>query len=179
MTYANGYPVRPVAGRLALDFINTADWAADGSIVHEKIETLADLNVWMRALGLPDAGVPDTVQTVHAFRRELRSLFETKTNNKGLDLETPLRTVRAAGAFPFQEVRESSIIGLIALSALSLISDDRELSRIKECPGHDCGWLFLDETKNARRKWCIMETCGNRAKASRHYAKKVRAGDAR
>jgi predicted RNA-binding Zn ribbon-like protein len=44
--------------------------------------------------------------------------------------------------------------------------------RVGECPGAgNCGWLFLDLSKNARRRWCDMRTCGNRAKARRHYAK--------
>jgi predicted RNA-binding Zn ribbon-like protein len=44
------------------------------------------------------------------------------------------------------------------------------LERIRECPGQDtCGWLFLDVSKNASRRWCDMRVCGNRAKARRHY----------
>jgi predicted RNA-binding Zn ribbon-like protein len=27
----------------------------------------------------------------------------------------------------------------------------------------------MDESKNARRRWCSMQSCGNRAKAHRHY----------
>ncbi len=55
-------------------------------------------------------------------------------------------------------LRRWPLIRLIAISALSILSDKRKLTRVKTCPGSDCGWLFLDETKNARRKWCIMET---------------------
>jgi len=50
------------------------------------------------------------------------------------------------------------------------------LDRIRECPGQgNCGWLFLDLSKNASRHWCDMRVCGNRAKARRHYAR-ARAG---
>jgi predicted RNA-binding Zn ribbon-like protein len=46
------------------------------------------------------------------------------------------------------------------------------LDRIRECPGQgNCGWLFLDLSKNASRHWCDMRVCGNRAKARRHYAR--------
>jgi predicted RNA-binding Zn ribbon-like protein len=46
------------------------------------------------------------------------------------------------------------------------------LERIRECPGQGtCGWLFLDLSKNASRRWCDMRVCGNRAKARRHYAR--------
>ncbi len=46
------------------------------------------------------------------------------------------------------------------------------LGRIRECPGDgNCGWLFLDLSKNASRRWCEMRTCGNRAKARRYHAR--------
>jgi len=59
-----------------------------------------------------------------------------------------------------------AILGPIALSALSLVCQ-ADLSRIKQCPGRDCGWLFFDTTKNKNRRWCEMEVCGNRAKQKR------------
>jgi predicted RNA-binding Zn ribbon-like protein len=31
--------------------------------------------------------------------------------------------------------------------------------------------VFYDNTKNGRRRWCDMATCGNRAKAARHREK--------
>jgi len=45
---------------------------------------------------------------------------------------------------------------------------------VGRCGGVGCGWLFLDPT--ARRRWCDMAVCGNRAKARRHAAR-ARAGD--
>jgi len=42
-----------------------------------------------------------------------------------------------------------------------------DVSRIKECGS--CGWLFLDKTKNKRRRWCNMQTCGSNEKALRYY----------
>jgi predicted RNA-binding Zn ribbon-like protein len=59
-----------------------------------------------------------------------------------------------------------AILGPIVLSALSLVCQGN-LSRIKQCPGNDCGWLFFDSTKNNNRRWCEMEVCGNRAKQRR------------
>ena len=43
------------------------------------------------------------------------------------------------------------------------------LSTVTACPGHDCGWLFSDP--GARRRWCSMRWCGNRAKVARHAAR--------
>lgn len=40
------------------------------------------------------------------------------------------------------------------------------VAQIKKCEG--CTWLFIDRSKNHRRRWCAMATCGNRAKAQRY-----------
>jgi predicted RNA-binding Zn ribbon-like protein len=56
----------------------------------------------------------------------------------------------------------------IARSAAELLLS-KQLRRIRECEGaNGCGWLFLDTSKNGRRRWCDMSVCGNRAKARRH-----------
>ena len=49
-----------------------------------------------------------------------------------------------------------------------LISDTME--RIKECS--NCGWLYLDQSKNNCRIWCNMKTCGNSMKIKKYYEKK-------
>ena len=46
-----------------------------------------------------------------------------------------------------------------------------ELARVRQCADPRCGRVFQDETKNGRRRWCDMATCGNRAKAARHRMK--------
>jgi len=58
---------------------------------------------------------------------------------------------------------QAAILGPITLSALTLLMN-KDLLRTKRCAGHECGWLFLDTTKNNRRRWCEMRVCGNRAK---------------
>ena len=56
-----------------------------------------------------------------------------------------------------------------AHSALRLLGE-RETARLKICA--NCGWLFLDRSKNRSRMWCDMAVCGNRVKASRHYRRR-------
>jgi predicted RNA-binding Zn ribbon-like protein len=63
---------------------------------------------------------------------------------------------------------------IIARSAVGLLTSDR-LSRVRECSGPDCGWLFVDASRNRSRRWCDMAECGNRAKARRNYARKRRS----
>lgn len=48
-------------------------------------------------------------------------------------------------------------------------------ARIRRCQGKACDRLFLDSSKAGRRRWCQMETCGNRAKARRHARRSSKA----
>ncbi|WIL69801.1 CGNR zinc finger domain-containing protein [Staphylococcus cohnii] len=43
--------------------------------------------------------------------------------------------------------------------------------RIRQCHHENCICYFLDISKAGKRKWCDMETCGNRKKASNYYQK--------
>jgi predicted RNA-binding Zn ribbon-like protein len=54
----------------------------------------------------------------------------------------------------------------IADSAAEMLTVD-DLTRLRECLGESCGWLFEDTSKNNRRQWCDMQTCGNLAKVRR------------
>ena len=45
------------------------------------------------------------------------------------------------------------------------------LGRIRACAAADCGWWFLDDTKNRSRRWCDMKICGNREKLRRFRSK--------
>jgi predicted RNA-binding Zn ribbon-like protein len=48
-----------------------------------------------------------------------------------------------------------------------------ELERLKVCDADDCGWLFIDGSRNRSRRWCDMSDCGNRAKARRFRRKQA------
>lgn len=56
----------------------------------------------------------------------------------------------------------------IVRSAADLLTS-KEANRVSKCLAKDCGWLFLDMSRNRTRRWCDMKDCGNRAKARRHY----------
>lgn len=58
----------------------------------------------------------------------------------------------------------------IARDAAELLASDR-LEFVRACASKTCEWLFLDESKNHRRRWCDMTKCGNRAKAKRFYVR--------
>lgn len=58
----------------------------------------------------------------------------------------------------------------VAWSAASLLTSD-DLGLVRRCAADQCGWLFLDHSRNRSRRWCTMKSCGNSAKARRHYAR--------
>jgi len=59
----------------------------------------------------------------------------------------------------------------VVRSAAELLTSDL-VDRVRECHGDDCTWLFLDQSRNRSRRWCSMESCGNRAKVRRHYRRR-------
>jgi len=65
---------------------------------------------------------------------------------------------------------ESVLWPIIRAFANLVTSED--MNHIKQCA--NCGYLFVDNSKNKSRRWCSMEICGNRVKARRH-AKKTRS----
>jgi predicted RNA-binding Zn ribbon-like protein len=67
-----------------------------------------------------------------------------------------------------QEENLDSILWPVLWSAASLIVSD-EASRIRICGGSDCGWMYVDRSRNKLRRWCQMETCGTREKSRRRH----------
>jgi predicted RNA-binding Zn ribbon-like protein len=62
----------------------------------------------------------------------------------------------------------------IARSAADLLSSD-QLAFVRACASKTCLWLFLDTSKNHRRRWCDMTKCGNRAKFQRFYRRQKKS----
>jgi predicted RNA-binding Zn ribbon-like protein len=62
-----------------------------------------------------------------------------------------------------------------AVNSLPSLLIDHDTKRIKECP--KCGWVFLDETKNASRKWCNSKVCGSSDKVMRYNNRKKGISD--
>lgn len=58
----------------------------------------------------------------------------------------------------------------IVKSAAELITSE-SLQRLRECANQQdgCGSLFLDNSKSHSRRWCSMESCGNKVKLRTYY----------
>ena len=87
----------------------------------------------------------------HAELVPVNGRFEWRFDGLPIDFETPL--------WP------------IARSAADLLASD-QLRFVRACASKTCLWLFLDASKNHRRRWCDMTKCGNRAKARAFYDRK-------
>jgi predicted RNA-binding Zn ribbon-like protein len=61
------------------------------------------------------------------------------------------------------------LVPVIESAADALVQD--ELPRVRKCANPKCGRVFYDASRNGKRRWCEMATCGNRAKAARHRQK--------
>jgi predicted RNA-binding Zn ribbon-like protein len=62
----------------------------------------------------------------------------------------------------------------IAASAGAVLASG-DLDRLKQCPGEQCGWVFIDVSSNGSRRWCDSKLCGNRARVRAHYERSRRA----
>lgn len=183
---------------IALDFINTVHSRVDPE-PHEYLRTYADLVTWAHDGGIvsgdwkpPHAGHNDSQHASRVLRRaiELREvlyrLFSAvihgtepvahdvnALNDWVREAHTHRRLGRTATGYEWRwdaipDALERPLWPIV-LSAASLLASAKH-DRIRECPSPDgCGWLFLDISKNGRRRWCNMRTCGNVSKARRHY----------
>jgi predicted RNA-binding Zn ribbon-like protein len=61
----------------------------------------------------------------------------------------------------------------VVRSAADLLTSP-DLERLGQCPGEECGWLFLDTSRSGRRQWCDMADCGTVAKVRRFRDKRRR-----
>ncbi len=59
-----------------------------------------------------------------------------------------------------------SVLWPVARSAAELLMSS-DFSRLRQCVSEDCGWLFMDTSRNRSRQWCDMKDCGNLAKVRR------------
>lgn len=87
-------------------------------------------------------------------------------------------TRRDDGAFAlgWPSLAESLRLPLVvtAWRAAELLASD-DVRRLRRCGGVDCGWYYIDRSRNGLRRWCEMETCGTREKSRRRAARRAHA----
>jgi predicted RNA-binding Zn ribbon-like protein len=95
---------------------------------------------------------------------EINRVLGRSAGTRRIDLRTDGRFVRTFA--PVGDAFAGLMIPVVDSAGDALVTG--ELARVRRCVGARCTRVFLDVTKNGRRRWCDMATCGNRAKAARH-----------
>ena len=121
--------------------------------------------VWQRAIQLRESiyrisiaivscGIPQEAD-LEVLNRELQAAFD----------RTKLSIGKETFLWEWTNVKGSleRILWPIADSAAEMLTTG-DLTRLGQCHGDDCGWLFEDKTRNHSRHWCDMKDCGNAAK---------------
>ncbi|MBU9182005.1 ABATE domain-containing protein [Burkholderia multivorans] len=185
------------ADTLSIDFANTLYWRGTEPPT-ETLRTIDDLFAWCRdQAGVPAcvadacrAGIDDgPAWLAHALalREALYRLFLAQAEQRepqAEDLkqvgaflaEAPPRVAlaRVDGRYAWRIEPPGATLGAllspVLWSATDLLGGVR-LAKVKRCANDACQWLFVDDSKNGSRRWCSMSSCGNRAKAYRHYHK--------
>lgn len=87
-----------------------------------------------------------------------------------------LRPAESGYAWQVAKLRPviGDLLAPVLWSAADLLTSTR-LSRLRRCANDKCLYLFVDDSRTGTRRWCTMSTCGNRAKAHRHYVKSKQA----
>ena len=98
---------------------------------------------------------------LNASLRRAFARLELSPPPRGATAPVPLR-------WSWREASErlESVLWPVLRSAAELLTSE-EAAQIRECAGEDCGWMYVDRSRNGLRRWCQMETCGNREKAKR------------
>ncbi len=188
-----------IGGWLCLDFTNTTNYANEESpndrlksyddlVLWSQLAgtlTMAEAQHLCREAERCPAEAAAALQQAKALRYVFYRIFSpiaagrqptavdlAHLNTRLIQVVGQSKLVPAGNGFAWtwagDKVALDRLIWPVVWSAIELLTSNK-LDRIGECGGEDCGWLFLDTSRNHSRRWCDMEDCGNRAKARRHY----------
>jgi predicted RNA-binding Zn ribbon-like protein len=134
-------------------------------------------NVFDRAIALREA-LYRIGKAIITGRRPQKSDLET-LNEELLRARTHERLAHGPHGFTWESIGGEAaldrMLWAVAHSGAELFTTG-DLSRLRECCGEDCGWLFEDISKNRSRQWCDMQNCGNLAKV-RRFRTRLRSGN--
>jgi predicted RNA-binding Zn ribbon-like protein len=165
---------------LALRFTATVSDRADMA-PRERLTDPARLKMWLQAAGLDATDVSptdlkDAVELREAIYR-IGSAIAAGEKPDSKNVRT-LNTVAAAGHAKAALEHDlagwrltgttpvGDALGVLATDAINILGGP-DRNRIKNCEGPGCAGLFLDTSRGANRRWCSMNTCGNKVKKAR------------
>ena len=139
----------------------------------------------------------DGASAIHALALKLRAAWRddlaahvAARGGHGSPLPSPLPALLSdlltdspllMGLKPFgaldagQQLRLPVLRIAFSIASLYLIPVDRQIGR---CEGDPCGGFFLNTSRSKPRRWCSMESCGNRAKV-RQFRSRMEAEEVR
>jgi predicted RNA-binding Zn ribbon-like protein len=193
-------PAEPVDAERVLAFINTLSSRPTAAPV-EHLDSYDALVVWAREQHLVSAAAADRLSAearrhphqaaavlarAKDFREALNGLALAIDAGRqpGADVLKTIgdclasayangRLVPHEGALQWVASAEDDlerVLWEIGRAAGRLVVSPR-LARVRACAASDCGWWFVDDTKNRSRRWCDMKLCGNREKLRRFRKK--------
>jgi predicted RNA-binding Zn ribbon-like protein len=182
-------------------FLNTFELDGFGKRV-EHLGDFTDATAWLEEHGLLhpskrkplDEAGPARAATllahVRTVRSALREIVEALVAERPVDqpaLATVNGVLRARSVLELVPGEGCVVLGhrhlgdplddalaAVAEPLVALIASG-DTGRLRICAHDGCSWVFQDASRTGRRRWCSMETCGNRAKAARHRARKREA----
>lgn len=207
-TPAQGRPARHelIGGHIALDLVNTVSWRLDPARTLDRLSDLDALVGWAMAAGAVPEEPAQRLSAAHGEAVADRALERVRQLRESAyrllrpvalgspveeaDVERVHRAVtralwhaRVGNVVPWQwevDVRGSDDLPTALTLEVWRLLQFEDLTRLRECRDRDCGWLFLDRSKNASRTWCSSADCGNRKRARRHYQRvRESSGDAK
>ena len=184
-----------IGERLCLDFTNTVGGRNGSEIIFEKLKTYGDLLAWSVHAGILDRkeakklkrGSQSVVNRALRLREAIyriciATMKRESPNNKDMTLlNDEIQQARSHEFIDSKFQRRSrstdkdldQMLWPVALSAADLLTS-HDLKRLQQCEAENCGWLFVDTSKNHTRQWCDMSDCGNRAKVRKFRSKNPR-----
>lgn len=160
--------VGPDEEDLLLELLNTAP-VIDGRPVDE-LEDRRSAQAWAVAHG--GVGTFAEIEALCTVRDALAPVVrggadprELAEHLQGISLRPTLHEGTLAWKLQAPEGEEIAARALLAWTAM----DERMRGRLRPCSNPDCRRFLLDRSNGNTARWCSMATCGNRAKARRHY----------
>jgi predicted RNA-binding Zn ribbon-like protein len=185
------------------DFLNTIELES-GSLV-DHLTTFEDAASWLldrgvchsgkgvSALRPPGTSDDEALDRVRTVRGALREVAQAVHDGRPADPDALAEVNRAIAARERIELVAApdgasvghSHVGDPLDDALARLADPLvteigagRSDRVRICANDTCRWLFYDESRAGRRRWCDMASCGNRAKAARHRARQKALAEA-
>lgn len=187
------YPDFRLGNVLATSFTGTLSERCGNPI--ERIPTPQRLVDWLAVYGL---AVKTCTTAQYNRARELREAIHAAATAAAIGEAPPASAVsvindcsaqgRAAAFLTPEGKRQwtlgsaSSVedaLGVIAADAISILAGERD-GKLALCASASCQAAFFDTSQSRTRRWCDMNTCGNKEKKARFIAnrrKKAKLGE--